>query len=400
MSFTLNGNTFTPRSPYEHSMSQLSAMNSKLVSQGLPELEPNNGNALWWTLLAQGDFNAEFDQIVAQAANSLNVSSCDDIQLLNLLPIAGTSLLPATFTTCVFTAIAGSGICNIPVNTPIPYGVYNFLTASGVVIPVSGMTEIYAQLDTSGPIPIQAGVINLTTLSGISNLASLKNLESGISGSNQESVSQARNRIVTGKNIGVGIDGATQALRQLNGVGQAKIFMNILSSGNLPLPGLPGGIPPRMAYILIQGYNPLIAQTYLTYMNLPTSGIGLIPDNVQHYTTLAGQQFPVRYNYAGSQEFFVKVVIDTSKNIDNGYSDTLKNSVLALNGTFGIGERVSSDDISDSLYQYQSATILGAAVCLASGGTYANYVDVDTFNIPIINPSGILIYDEFGVRLV
>jgi len=399
MSFTLNGNTFIPRSPYEHSLAQLNSLNSKLLNQGLPELTPNNGNALWWTLLAQGDFNAEFDQLIAQASNSLNVSSCDDVQLLNMLPIAGTSLMPATFTTVMFTAVANSGTCTIPINTQIPYGAYNFITSSGVSIPASGTANVYAMLDTSGPIPLQSGVINLTTLSGIANLKSITNNVDAIAGLNQETVAQARNRIITGKTVGVGIDGATYALRALNGVGQAKIFMNILSSGYLPVTGISGGIPPRMAYIVVQGYHPLIAQTYLSYMNLPTSGVGLVPSITQYYTTLAGQQFPVKYDYAGSQQIFVKVTIDSSKNVTNGYIDTLRSTITLLNGSFEIGQRISSEIIASQVSSFSSATILGTAVCLTSGGTYGNYVDVNAFNIPLINTSGILIYNELGTRL-
>ncbi len=387
MAFSLNGNTFTPQSPFDHATSMLTQMNSLLQSQSLPTLSPNNGNALWWTLLAQGGFATQIDQALIQASNSFNPAAADDSQILNLLPIAGTKLLPATNSTMIISFTA-SGAVTIPSNTLVPYGTYNFITSSGLYIPPSGTGDIYCSLDTTGPISCPVGSINLTGISGVTGLSKVTNKYPAIIGQNSETPSQARNRIINGKTIGVGIDGAIYGLRQLNGISQANIIANLASSGYLPVSGLVNGIPPRTAYIVVNGYNPLIAQVYLSYMTMLTSGVGLAPAQIQRYTTLSGQQIPVAFDYAEQQLIYCQVFIDSKQTIQNGYNTVLSNIISNLNGSFNIGQRVSSEIIANQLQSFNSATVLGALVS-TTNGNYGQYADPSVLSIPYFSPSGI-----------
>lgn len=389
MSFSVNGITFTPGTAFDHATSMLNYMNGLLQGQNLPTLEANNGNALWWTLLGQGSLDAGFDQIVMQATASLNVPMADDQQIINLLPIAGTELLPATYSVITFTVTAGAGICSIPSGTHVPFGQYNFNTLVNLTVPISGVSNVQAICDTLGPITVPEGAIYLTSLTGINNLVSITNLFPAIPGSPTETPAQARQRIIAGKNIGVGIDGAITGIRSLPGVGQANVYWNYLTSGYLPVSGLAFGLPPRTAWILVQNPVPDIAITYLSYMTLPTSGALFQPAFHENYVTLAGQNFPVFYDLASTQQIYAKVFIDQNKVLQNGYEVLLRNEVLALNGSFGIGQRVSSEIVSVQLQDFQPATVLGVLLSLTSGGTYGMDVQPKFNSIPFFLASGI-----------
>jgi hypothetical protein len=391
MSFSVNGITFTPGTAFDHATSMLNYMNGLLQGQNLPILSANNGNALWWTLLGQGSLDASFDQIVEQATASLNVAMADDQQIINLLPIAGTELLPATYSVITFTVTAGTGICNIPSGTLVPFSQYNFRTLTTLAVPISGVQNVQAICDTLGPITVPEGAIFLTSLPGINNLVSITNLFPAIPGNSTETPAQARQRIIAGKNIGVGIDGAITAIRSLPGVGQANVYWNYLTSGYLPISGLAFGLPPRTSWILVQNPVPDIAITYLSYMTLPTSGVNFQPAFHENFVTLAGQNFPVFYDLAGTQEIYAKVFVDQNQVLQNGYQIVLRNTILALNGNFGIGQRVSSEVVSVALQNFQPATILGVLLSLTSGGTYGMDVQPSFNSIPFFLASGIQI---------
>ena len=389
MSYSVNGQTFQVQTAFDHATSMLNYMNSLLQAQALPTLQPNNGNALWWTLLAQGSFDAQMDLIIQQAANSFNVALCDDNQILNLLPIAGTSLIPAGYSSVLLNFTASSGILNVPSGTQIPYASYIFTTLSGISVPTSGVGQVYAQCNTSGPITVPVGNIYQISIAGLNYLANVTNAYAAIPGNTQETVAQARTRILNGKAIGVGIDGAITALRQLPGVGQANIFMNVNASGYLPVSGLANGLPARTAWILVQGYNPNIASTYLSYMNMPTSGALFTPGNTQIYTTQAGQNFPVSFDYAKQQQIYATVYYDINKATQNGFTSLIQNALIGLNNQFTIGQRVSSEYCGTALNPFSAASILGVTLSLTPSGTYGQAVQGSQNSIPFFNASGI-----------
>ena len=389
MSFSVNGITFQPQSAFDHATSQLNYINGLLQGLGLPTLTPSNGNALWWTLLGQGSEDANFDQIIMQATASLNVPMADDNQVINLLPIAGTQLIPASYSILPLLFTASSGVLNVPSGTQVPFGSYFFSTMSGITVPMSGSLSVLSICNTLGPITVPAGSINLTTLSPLVNLANVTNVYSAIPGTNLETPGQARARILQGKNIGVGIDGAITALRQLPGIGQAQVFWNPNPSGNLPLTGLPSGIPARTAWILVQNPVPNINITYLAYMDLPTSGTGFQPAYTQNYVTQAGQSFPVNFDVCQYQQIFATVYIDSTKVQQNGYASLLFNTLTNLNNQFPIGQRVSSEQLSVALAGFTQAGILGVTLSLSSGGPYGQFVQPNSFSIPFLASGGI-----------
>jgi len=392
MAFSVNGITFTPGSAFDHATNQLNYINGLLQGLSLPTLQPNNGNALWWTLLGQGSFDAQLDNMVIQASNSLNVANTDDNQIINLLPVAGTSLIPPSASALTLTFTATSGILSVPSGTIVPYGAYNFYTLTPLTVPASGSANVVSLCQTLGPITIPVGVINLTSLTpSLPNFGSVVNNFAAIPGTLVETPAQARTRVLQGKTIGVGIDGCITALRLLPGVGQANVFMNPGSS-QLIVSGLAFGIPGGCAYIVVQGPSPNIGITYLQYMTMPTSGTNFAPSQVQGYTTQAGQNFPVYYDFCTYQQIFATVYVDANKTLQNGYANIVQNALTSLNGTFQIGQRVSSEQVLNAFpVGFNPCTILGLSLATSIGGTYGQAVQPSINSIPYFTASGILI---------
>jgi hypothetical protein len=289
------------------------------------------------------------------------------------------------------TFTASSGICVVPSGTQVPYGQYFFSTLTPISVPASGSLNVQSICNTSGPITVPAGAIYATSVPGIANLNNVTNLYAAIAGNAIETPAQARQRILQGKNIGVGIDGAITALRSLPGVMNANVYWNPNPSGYLPVSGLSNGLPPRTAWIVVQNTNPNIATTYLQYMNLPTSGINFQPAQSQNYVTQSGQNFPVFYDFCGYQQIYATVYIDANKVIQNGYQSVLQNVFTSYNSQMGIGQRVSAEQLSLALSNFQPATVLGVTLSLASGTGYGQAVQPGFNNIPFFSASGIYV---------
>ena len=108
MSFTVNGATWTPKTATEHAQTQLDVINAGRQSRGESLLIASPDNAIWLELLAAGSLQQAYDDELYQSSQSFNVSTCDDNQVLNLLPITGTTLIPATYSTVSISVTAAA----------------------------------------------------------------------------------------------------------------------------------------------------------------------------------------------------------------------------------------------------------------------------------------------------
>lgn len=377
MSFTVNGQTWTPQTTTQHAINMLDTMNANLQSLGLDQVVASNANAIWLILLAVGQKEADQDNVLVQAFNSFNISIADDAQISNLLPAAGTSLIPGAYTQATLTVYAGSGSVVVPSGTLAPYGNVNFATTSGITVPASGVGTVTAICTTIGEIPLPAnGITSFTT--NIANLHSVTNLTAGITGRNTETQNQARQRLIYGNTISWNIDGVMRALQSISGITAAQVYFNVDTVNNMTLQG--GTIvPPRHARIVVAGSDPTglaIASNYFNLMTAPTDGA-----STQYYTTLAGQVIPVNYDTAGSQNIYVKVYYDSTKPTQAGFATSITTLLTAL--VFGIGATVTQEEINVALNGFQYATITGSEVS-SNGITYGRKVTANGLSVPVV----------------
>lgn len=378
MSFEINGLTWTPETADLHAQDILAAMNAILSAQGLPTVSATPANALWLFMLAVGSKEQSQDNDLSAAINSLNLALCSDQQILNLLPIAGTSLIPGAYTLVSLKVTAGGGTTVVPSGTFLPYGSVNFLTTSGISVATSGVGFVTAQCGTLGPVVVPASGLTAFGVN-IPNLLSVYNPTAGITGRDTETANEARQRLILGQTIGFNLNGVQQSLLSIPGVTAAKVWFNIDTVNNLVLTG---GIvvPARHCRIIIAGTDTsgtMIASNYLSRITCPTDG-----ESFQTYTFLSGQVFDVFYDTAVTQNVFAKVYYDVDQPTQSGFQTLIDEILSEL--TFDIGQTISSETIIEALVGFQYASIIGATVSL-DGITYSNKVLIDGNAVPGIS---------------
>jgi hypothetical protein len=294
-------------------------------------------------MLAVGSKEQTQDAVQSQANNSLTLSLCDDRQISNLLPIAGTELIPGAPTSVTLEVTAGAGSCAVPQGSPLTYGDVQFTTVSGITVPMSGVGEVLALCTTIGPVVV--GPDQLTAFStSIPNLASVTNPEPGITGRNTETQGQARNRLILGETIGWNLNGVQRAISAIDGITACKVYFNFDNSSDLILEG---GFPvqPRHALIVVAGTDTSgteIASTYLGLMSAPTDG-----EESQNYTFLSGQVIAVNYQNADEQNIYVKVFYDQDQETQAGFTTSIETILQALVFQIGAGEQILFNAIGD-----------------------------------------------------
>lgn len=389
MSFDVNGTTWTPQTTLEHAQAMLDYINAERTAAGKGQIIASIANAIWLIELASGNLAADFDTKLEQAASSFDVSLADAQQILNMLPMVGTSLVPATYSTVTLSCTAAaSGDAVIPAGSVAPYtNSINFLTDITTTVPAGTTVSITATCDTAGPVIVSPGQI--TAITGISNLQTVTNPANSIPGANAETIDQVRLRIIKGNTIQANIDGAILAIRSLAGIQNCNLYFNPDPVNDLTLPG---GVvvPPRYCRIYIQGSSSKLASTYSNHLLLPTPTTA---GQSQNYITLSGQSIPIYYDIATNQNVWIKVYYNQNKSTQPGFDIQIKNLILPLQYLLKIGDSVTSEQISNLLIDFPYATINGVQVS-ADNVTYSRNVTANANAVPTLDSARILIVGE------
>ena len=382
MSFKLpDGATFVPKSAQTHAQEILTYDNSILQGLGLPTMVAGNDNALYWTMLGAGNLQQIYDTALSSAGNSMNPALCDDNQILNLLPLAGTQLIGASPTTMTIHAVAtGGGSCIIPTLLNFSYGGIAYQITSGITIAPSGYSDLPAQALTNGPNIVLSGAISVLSITDPvpSNLASFTNQANAIPGRLQETPAQARARLQRQTEMVTPWDKCQVALNNLAGVTLASVFFNPSSTNVLVLSG-GVSVPPRNAYIVMAGSNNLVAQTYWSCMFSPTSG-----HYTQNYTSRSNQVLGVSWDTPAAQAVYVKVYIDANKPLGFGYQSEIDTLLLTLNGIFLPGSAISTETVLPTIATAQQSSVVSALLS-TDGVNYYTKVSPNANSVPFFS---------------
>ena len=370
MAFDYNASAWIPNTAISHATDILNDINTNLTSLGYASsqlLKSSSTNAIWIMLLAQGDVRADYDLILNSAQNSLDPALCSDSQILNLMTIAGTSLLLGTYTTVVITVTASSvGSVVIPALSQLPFtnGIYFTTPNSIITIPANGNAQITVTASQRGAIVITTN--QLTAFSPqLANILSITNT-SGATGTPDETITQARQRIIVGNTFDNNLNGLLQQLEQLEGITSAVCYFNPDSVSNLTLPG---GITilPRNLQVYVQGTSSLIGQTIFETMMLKTQG-----GQSQIYTTLSGQSFTVYYDYSTSTTVYVKILVPNAATLADSVILAITNLVLTLSPT--IGQSIDASMIDELFIGFTGCEIVGSLISLDNINFYQRVV--------------------------
>lgn len=289
MSFEINGKVWNPQTATEHANSILERVNAILQEQNITDkdgnviqLKASYGNALYLLSLGDGNRLALNDEKLSKAINSFNIELCDDEQVENLLPIAAMSRNTGSYSSLTLEVTASeSGDCTIPAGTKAPYGDVNFVVMNDVLVPAGQTQSVYTQCDTVGAITVLSGEVTQFE-SSIANLEKVENVLSSVPGTNPETVSELRQRLIKGDTIKYSLDGLKNELESLTGVSYARVYFNRAIDEDLTLEG---GVElaPRHAYIVVYGQSEKIAETFVRFMLCETQN----GDNVGTKATVA-----------------------------------------------------------------------------------------------------------------
>jgi hypothetical protein len=372
MSFNVGANTFYSKTAAQHSIDLLADMNARLVAQNLAQLTPTQSNAIWWTLLAYGSKLEEMDMKLESASQILNIATCTDTQLINLLPVIGALRYPAKPSTLTIQVVT-SGAVNIVAGTVVPYSTFLFTTDVALVQVSAGTYTIKCTCQTTGPIQVPAGGIT-TFQSAQTNVTSVTNPSSASLGSDIESYSQLRARILNYKGQTIGIVGCINAMRSLEGINYCNVFYNPNNTAVLNIGSL--ALEPRTAVIVISGYSDKIAETYLRFMTAPTHAISALQ---QQYELPSGQVFIVNYKASTPISLlYLKIQVDSKSYTESGYVQAI-NNIIRSQPTSAPGVFLTSKTLGDWFDDYHGATIVN---CLISTNnvTFTSFYQADVFN--------------------
>ena len=288
MSFVYSAGTWIPHTAAQHAADILNTINATLAAQGILDsagnqmvLQPVASNAIWILCLAIGAMRANDDQALLAASQQFSISECDDVQLSELLPIIGTSLIAAQKSLVVLQVTADSSGATVPLGTSAPFGaICNFVTLANATVPPSGSVNILAQASVAGPIAVAPGVLTAFS-STIPHVTAVTNPAAAIVGRNLETYPQLRQRVLAGKVSYIGQDGVALALQGIQGITASRVYFNPSPTAPLVLAG-GTSIPARTAYIVILGTDntgAAIASAYFAGMNAP-----LLPFGTTTYT--------------------------------------------------------------------------------------------------------------------
>jgi len=367
--YSVAGSTWQVLSSNAHASNILANMNAALQAQGLPILTATTGNILWFYMLAAGQEIAQNIDIPLNAAkNSFDIANCDDNQIYSLLPIAGTTLIPASYSSMyvTFTATNGGALTVASGSHVIVSGLTNkFITQSDLTVPAGTSASVFAVADSTGPVIVVSGQAN-GMVESYSNFSSVTNYAPCLVGSNIETAAAARARLLSGNTVGNNLNGVILALRGLPGVTGANVYFNnglsTLAISGLTVSGTYSQInlPARTAYIVVQGGSNQIASTYWNLMNAPTySGL---QNTVQNVTTLSNQTFGINYDTAVGVNVYVKVYLQASTIINSGYQAALYNTLAAL--VTPMGQILTTEYLGPQLANFPWATIQGVMLSL------------------------------------
>jgi hypothetical protein len=386
--FDYNSEIWTKHTAVEHAQDMLTDINTTLTTLGYTSvnlLKPDFTNAIWIMLLAQGNLRADYDNVLYEAQNSLDPALCADDQFLNLLPMAGTELTIGDYTTVEVTITASSvGDVVIPASSEMPFtNDIKFITPATIItIPSETALAFTVVANVRGAITVLANqlIVFTNTVANISTITSAQSIE----GTADETITAARERVILGKTFDGNLDGLQIKLLALQGVTSAKVYFNPDPTDPLVLPG--GiDIDPRTLQVYVVGTSTSIGETIFKTLMLKTQG-----GETQTYTTLSGQAFAIKFDYATSVPSYVNVYIPLGVVLSSAVQLEIKNMIAAL--SFDIGEAVTSARIDQLFIGFTPAEIVGSEISSNGVNYYREiiidgnkYATIPVANITIIN---------------
>ena len=283
MAFNYLAGLWQPRSSAEHAGDLLSQINAVLQTNAVKDSAGNQiqfaaslGNIVWLLCLAEGNIRADDDQTLLAASEQFSVAQESDGQLLETLPMTGTSLIPGAYSLVTLVVTADSSGATVAAGTKAALGtICNFVTQATLTLGSGSAGSVLCQADVLGPVAVAPGTLTSFTTT-VPHVASVTNPAAAVVGRNVETTQQLRQRLLAGNILNTNLNGVIRAVQGIQGINQAVVYLNQSPTVNLVLQG-PINVPPLRSYIVVAGSDITglaIATAYSTRMLIDTFSVG------------------------------------------------------------------------------------------------------------------------------
>lgn len=378
-------NVVTVNPAYNNAVQFLDLVNTYLKQNNVTDTNGDTakftalaGSPAWLFALAIGSIDSEWQARLRNAMLSMDPANCTDDQVLNLASLMGLERGNGTPTYCTV-SITNSTSASITIassarftdaNANLTWGLSG---ATAVAANSTVQATMYCSIDGSYTIPDgtvftdTAGALDLT-------ITSTKCVE----GTNDEPISNLRNRLITGE---VGADPLIQAehaIEQLSGISKCSIWFNTSTQDTLTLVGNVS-LTPRHAFVCIKGtdLSGSLANTFYKYLNVPTDGSSVSGIKTENYTR--GQSnISVYYKEATAVNVYVKLIVSVS-GASNQYGEQLQELVASLFDDLDVGQQLTATLISDALKDNLPVGVtLNAVKVATTADTWLDYTTAVT----------------------
>ena len=198
MAFNYLAELWQPRSSAEHAGDLLSQINAVLQTNAVKDSAGNQiqfaaslGNIVWLLCLAEGNIRADDDQTLLAASEQFSVAQESDGQLLETLPMTGTSLIPGAYSLVTLVVTADSSGATVAAGTKAALGtICNFVTQAILTLGSGSAGSVLCQADVLGPVAVAPGTLTSFTTT-VPHVASVNNPAAAVVGQDVETSTEA-----------------------------------------------------------------------------------------------------------------------------------------------------------------------------------------------------------------
>lgn len=217
-----------------------------------------------------------------------------------------------------------------------------------------GAVQVAANTITT-PVSIVAGIVSITNPSGPTQ-----------TGINEETDAQLRMRQQYSQMMpaqGV-LQALTAALNNLSGVSSAFVFENATQNTS------PDGVPPFSIWAIVEGGVAVDIATAI--YNYRSAGCGMFGSQSYAITQSDGSEFIVSFDFAASEDLFVKLHVDSINSAAIDYTGIA--NYLATNYVFTLNQPANVGQISILVSQFNPNLVVSQSGVSTDGSNYGSVV--------------------------
>ena len=373
----LDGIEYSVKTPEENTDDLITYINEYCQAHNIQNslgetiyIEDNKANPLYMLAFGIGYLMTNLEKLIYSAGCSMSIAEASERQLLNLADIAGIRRSLATRTTIqgvIYADTVGPNAreCvitqDLTATLIISGNEVVFHPAFDVTVPIGESRQIVLIAEEYGSYNISANTIQNfdDPVPGLRQLVTARS----IAGHNEETIANLRARLQRRTVEGTQVERAAFAIQNLEGVAMCSIYFNYSPQQVAYVGSRNIAVQPRTALLMVQGYNPDIAETFYRYLFCATSGEDVDGAYTQYYITHANQQLPVHIIPPVQENIYARVFI--KNNLSYEQVDGIIDTICALSGELTIGQAISSVEVIKAVQDtYPNLTIQGAELSL------------------------------------